>query len=55
MFADAELIGIPHTIVIGERNLDNGEVEYKHRYGGDKQMVKIENIIEFIQNRRQLA
>ena len=55
MFADAELIGIPHTIVIGERNLDNGEVEYKHRCGGDKEMVKIENIIEFIQNRRQLA
>ncbi|OCG79309.1 proline--tRNA ligase [Gilliamella sp. Occ4-3] len=55
MFADAELIGIPHTIVIGERNLDNGEVEYKHRFGGDKEMVKVNNIIEFIQNRRQKA
>lgn len=55
MFADAELIGIPHTIVIGERNLDNGEVEYKHRSGGDKVMVKVNNIIEFIQNRRQKA
>lgn len=53
MFADAELIGIPHTIVIGERNLGNGEVEYKHRSGGDKVMVKVNNIIEFIQNRRQ--
>ena len=51
MFADAELIGIPHTIVIGERNLDNGEVEYKHRAGGDKEMVKADNIIEFIKNR----
>ncbi|KFA58763.1 proline--tRNA ligase [Gilliamella sp. Choc6-1] len=55
MFADAELIGIPHTIVIGERNLDNGEVEYKHRSGGDKEMVKVNNIIQFIQNRRQKA
>ena len=55
MFADAELIGIPHTIVIGERNLDNGEVEYKHRFGCDKEMVKVNNIIEFIQNRRQKA
>lgn len=55
MFTDAELIGIPHTIVIGERNLDNGEVEYKHRSGGDKVMVKVNNIIEFIQNRRQKA
>ncbi|OCG64173.1 proline--tRNA ligase [Gilliamella sp. wkB18] len=55
MFADAELIGIPHTIVIGERNLNNGEVEYKHRSGGDKVMVKVNNIIEFIQNRCQKA
>lgn len=55
MFADAELIGIPHTIVIGERNLGNGEVEYKHRSGGDKEMVKVNKIIEFIQSRRQKA
>ncbi|MWN32277.1 proline--tRNA ligase [Gilliamella sp. Pra-s65] len=55
MFADAELIGIPHTIVIGERNLENGEVEYKHRAGGDKEMIKVDNIIDFIKHRRQLA
>jgi prolyl-tRNA synthetase len=55
MFADAELIGIPHTIVIGERNLDNGDVEYKHRAGGDKEMVKVDNIIEFIKTRCKLA
>ncbi|NUF28490.1 proline--tRNA ligase [Gilliamella sp. ESL0254] len=55
MFADAELIGIPHTIVIGERNLENGEVEYKHRAGGDKQMVKTDNIIDFIKHRTQLV
>ncbi|WP_276899598.1 proline--tRNA ligase, partial [Frischella perrara] len=48
MFADAELIGIPHTIVIGERNLTNGEVEYKHRASGIKEMIKIENLIDFI-------
>ncbi|OCL19806.1 proline--tRNA ligase [Gilliamella sp. wkB171] len=55
MFADAELIGIPHTIVIGERNLENGEVEYKHRSGGDKQMIKIDDIVEFIKNRQSKA
>ncbi|OCG14148.1 proline--tRNA ligase [Gilliamella sp. wkB292] len=55
MFADAELIGIPHTIVIGERNLENGEVEYKHRSGGDKQMIKINDIVEFIKNRQSKA
>ena len=53
MFADAELIGIPHTIVIGERNLDNGDVEYKHRAGGDKELVKVDQILEFIKSRQQ--
>ncbi|MCK7500346.1 MAG: His/Gly/Thr/Pro-type tRNA ligase C-terminal domain-containing protein [Comamonadaceae bacterium] len=31
MFADAELIGIPHRVVIGERGLKDGEVEYQGR------------------------
>ncbi|WP_392552365.1 proline--tRNA ligase [Orbus wheelerorum] len=53
MFADAELIGIPHTIVIGERNLDNGEVEYKYRADGDKKMVRADSIIDFIKNKCQ--
>lgn len=53
MFADSELIGIPHTIVIGERNLENGEVEYKHRAGGEKEMISIDNIIEFIKHKAQ--
>ena len=53
MFADAELIGIPHTIVIGDRNLDSGNVEYKHRAGGDKELVKVDQILEFIKSRQQ--
>ncbi|CBJ79754.1 proline tRNA synthetase [Xenorhabdus bovienii str. Jollieti] len=48
MFADMELIGVPHTLVIGDRNLDNGEVEYKYRRNGDKQMLKLEGIIEYL-------
>ena len=48
MFADAELIGIPHTLVIGDRSLDNGVVEYKDRQSGEKQEVKIEEAIDFI-------
>lgn len=31
MFADADLIGIPHRLVIGEKSLDKGVVEYKNR------------------------
>ncbi|WP_392561178.1 proline--tRNA ligase [Orbus sturtevantii] len=53
MFADAELIGIPHTIVIGERNLDNGEVEYKYRANSDKQMIRADSIIDFITSKCQ--
>jgi len=48
MFADAELIGIPHTLVIGDRSIDNGVIEYKDRATGEKQEVKIEEVIEFI-------
>ncbi len=48
MFADAELIGIPHTLVIGDRSLDNGVIEYKDRISGEKQEVKIEEVIDFI-------
>lgn len=35
MFADMELIGVPHSIVIGDRNLDNEEIEYKNRRVGE--------------------
>ncbi|MDP5291632.1 proline--tRNA ligase [Oceanimonas sp. CHS3-5] len=49
MFADMELLGVPHSIVIGERGLDNGVVEYKHRRGGDKQEVAISDIVTKVQ------
>ncbi len=45
MFADMELIGIPHSIVIGDRSIDNGVVEYKYRRSGDKTEVAIDEII----------
>ncbi len=48
MFADMELIGIPHTVVIGDRNLDSEEVEYKHRGAGEKQMIKISDIVDYL-------
>ena len=40
MFADAELIGIPHQLVIGDRGLDNGVVEYRRR-GGESREIAI--------------
>lgn len=48
MFADMELIGVPHNIVIGDRNLDSKEVEYKNRRVGEKQMIKTNEIIDFL-------
>ncbi|MBD2797314.1 proline--tRNA ligase [Xenorhabdus sp. 18] len=55
MFADMELIGVPHTLVIGDRNLDNGEIEYKCRRTGDKQMLKLEEIIGYLKGHIQQA
>lgn len=51
MFADMELIGVPHTIVIGERNLDNQQVEYKNRRTGEKAMLDIAGVVAEIQQR----
>jgi prolyl-tRNA synthetase len=48
MFADAELIGIPHTLVIGDRSIDKGVIEYKDRQSGEKQEVNIDDVIDFI-------
>lgn len=36
MFADMELLGVPHTVIIGDRSLEKGVVEYKTRRQGDK-------------------
>ena len=48
MFADMELIGVPHSIVIGDRNLDSEEVEYKSRRTGEKRMIKTNEIVDFL-------
>jgi len=53
MFADMELIGIPHRVVIGEKNLDKGLVEYKARAGGDNQDIARDEIVTFLKS--QLA
>ncbi|PJG82453.1 proline--tRNA ligase [Caviibacterium pharyngocola] len=53
MFADMELIGVPHMIVIGEKNLANGEIEYKNRRSGEKQMIAKEQLLSFLQTQIQ--
>ena len=52
MFADLELIGIPHRITIGERSLKDGKVEYQfRRAGGPAEAVAVEAIASLIQER----
>ena len=48
MFADAELIGIPHRVVIGERGLNAGEVEYRARGDSENQMMPLAGFVDFI-------
>ena len=50
MFADADLIGIPHRIVIGEKSLAKNEIEYKHRRASDSEYVAQGSIVDFIKN-----
>ena len=50
MFADMELIGVPHMVVIGEKNLANGEIEYKNRRSGEKQMIAKAQLIDFLKS-----
>ncbi len=49
MFSDMELIGIPHRIVVGEKNLDQHLLEYKARRGDSNQDVPRAEIIAFLQ------
>lgn len=51
MFADMELMGIPHTIVIGDRNLDSSVVEYKYRRSEDKSLIALDNIVSVLKEK----
>ena len=53
MFTDMELIGIPHRIVLGERGLDAGRVEYKSRATGEQNDVALEEITDFLCEKKQ--
>ncbi|GLZ88156.1 proline--tRNA ligase [Metapseudomonas resinovorans] len=47
-FADMELIGIPHRIVVSERGLAEGSLEYKNRRETDNQNVPVSEVLSFI-------
>ncbi len=49
MFADMELIGIPHRVVIGDQHLDGGKVEYKGRRDTEMQLIALDEIVPFLE------
>ena len=51
MFADMELIGIPHRIVVGDRGLSEGKMEYKGRTDAEATLVPVGAISDFIKDR----
>ena len=53
MFSDMELIGIPHTVVIGDRSMKEGNFEYKNRRTGEKEAIAMADILSHLKN--QLA
>lgn len=50
-FADMELIGIPHRVVLSDRGLANGQVEYKQRSAADREDVQLSEIINLLKER----
>ncbi|MCG6334233.1 proline--tRNA ligase [Vibrio alginolyticus] len=48
MFSDMELIGVPHTIIIGDRSMKEGNFEYKNRATGEKTAVAMTHIVEHV-------
>ena len=47
-FADAELLGIPHRLVLGERGLESGSCEYRHRRATDNRDIPLDAVQTFI-------
>ena len=50
-FADSELLGIPHRIVLGDRGLANGTVEYRHRRDAASADVAIADVLGHVRAR----
>jgi prolyl-tRNA synthetase len=51
MFADWELIGVPHRVTIGDRGLKEGQVEYQHRREAAATKVPAGDILAFLKGR----
>jgi prolyl-tRNA synthetase len=45
MFADWELIGVPHRVTIGDKGLKDGVVEYQHRRDSESTKVAVADVL----------
>ncbi|MCC7328981.1 MAG: proline--tRNA ligase [Gammaproteobacteria bacterium] len=50
-FAEADLLGVPHRLVLGERSLKDAAIEYRHRRSGAEEKVALGDVLEFLQQR----
>ena len=51
MFSDMDLIGIPHRLVLGDKGLDSGQIEYKARTDKESQDLGLNEIVAFIKSK----
>ena len=51
MFADWELIGVPHRVTIGDRGLKEGHLEYQHRRDTDATKINTAGILDFLKSK----
>jgi prolyl-tRNA synthetase len=55
LFADMDLIGVPHRVVLSERGLASGEAEYKSRLDAQPQGVALSGVVDFLKERLAAA
>jgi prolyl-tRNA synthetase len=51
MFADLELIGIPHRLVVGERGLRSGQLEYQGRRDAQATTIALQDVVNYLKSR----
>ncbi len=50
MLADTELMGIPHRIVVGDRGLENNEIEFKSRHAESNENIALDALPDFLKH-----
>ena len=48
-FKDADLLGVPLQVIVGEKNVVNGNVEVKHRASGEREIIEISKLVAYVE------